>query len=175
LTGIELPIGAVPYVGDWRGIKPETYRKFEAFQHHRPEFIGRIVFPIKNLLGRVSALIGRHTTGEIPKYLVHPYGAKLPLYPLVKPIEGTIILVEGIFDMLNLQDKGLTNTVCCFGTKNINTKKLENLKIQGVQKLIIFFDGDAAGKEGAVEVQKLCTNSLSQNEVDKLKRKLYNG
>ena len=35
-----------------------------------------------------------------------------------------MILVEGIFDVLNLHDKGLPNAVCCFGTRNISVEKL---------------------------------------------------
>ena len=43
-------------------------------------------------------------------------------------IQGSAILVEGIFDMINLHDKGLTNAVCCFGTNNYNEAKLSMLQ-----------------------------------------------
>ena len=33
-VGLPFPRSALPYVGNWRNIKPETYRKFEAFQEH---------------------------------------------------------------------------------------------------------------------------------------------
>ena len=54
----------------------------------------------------------------------------MPAGRLVKPIQGKVILVEGIYDMLNLQDKGLTNAVCTFGTKNINEDKSVNVDDQ---------------------------------------------
>jgi len=188
-VGIAMPIGYVPYEGDWRNIKPETYKNFEAFEHHDSDFIGRLVFPIRDLSGRIRAFIGRHTTQGTPKYQVNPVKAKLPLYPRVEPIRGHILLVEGIFDMVNLHDKGLTNAVCCFGTKNINEDKLRMLSIQGVDTVDIFFDGDKAGQEAAENVANLCDASdlahrninikdtdpgeLTQARVTGLKNKLY--
>ena len=32
-VGLSFPQNSLPYVGNWRNIRPETYRKFEAFQH----------------------------------------------------------------------------------------------------------------------------------------------
>jgi len=187
--GLSFPKNAMPYVGNWRDIKPETYKKFEAFMHHDPAFVGRIMFPIRDISGRIVAFNGRHTTGGTPKYMISPPGAKMPLFPIVQPIKGAVILVEGIFDMINLHDKGLTNAVCCFGTKNINEDKLRMLSIQGVESIDIFFDGDDAGQNAAKEVQAMCERAdlvhrniclndtdpgaLRGQTVTKLKSKLY--
>jgi DNA primase len=113
----------------------------------------------------------------------------MPLYPPVDPIQGSVILVEGIYDMVNLHDKGLDNAVCCFGTKNINEDKLRMLSIQGVEEVIIFFDGDDAGQNAAKEVKEMAerVGLLSRNvalkdtdpgalplkSVQTLKSKLY--
>ena len=187
--GLSFPKGMLPYIGNWRNIKPETYKRFETFQHHDPDYIGRVVFPVRDISGRIVAFNGRHTTGGTPKYMISPTGAKMPLYPIVKPIQGSVILVEGIFDMINLHDKGLTNAVCCFGTKNINENKLRMLSIQGVESVDIFFDGDTAGQDAAVIVKELCEISgmtsrnicfkdtdpgaLTEASVVKLRNKLY--
>lgn len=188
-VGLSFPKGSVPYVGNWRDIKPETYKRFEAFQHHDTDHIGRIVFPVRDISGRIVSFNGRHTTGGTPKYMISPAGAKLPLYPIVEPIQGSIILVEGIYDMVNLHDKGLTNAVCTFGTKNINEDKLRMLSIQGVEEVIIFFDGDTAGQDAAKEVKMMVEQvgltsrnvglkdtdpgALPLKSVQTLKRKLY--
>lgn len=189
-VGLSFPANAVPYVGTWRELQKSTYSKFEAFQSIESEFIGRIVFPIRDISGKIVAFNGRHTTGGIPKYLISPSGARLPLFPAtVKPIKDTVILVEGIYDMLNLHDKGLTNAVCCFGTKNINEDKLSLLKLRGVDSLDIFFDGDEAGQKAAEKVKILAEKvglftrniniedtdpgELSLPTVQKLKQKLY--
>jgi DNA primase len=153
--GLSFPRNLMPYTGNWRAIKPETYKRFEAFQHHDPDHIGRVVFPVRDISGRIVAFNGRHTTGGTPKYMISPAGAKMPLFPIVEPIQGSVILVEGIFDMINLQDKGLTNAVCCFGTKNINEDKLRMLSIQGVDSIDIFFDGDDAGQTAASIVKEM--------------------
>jgi DNA primase len=155
--GFEFPKGFAPYVGNWRGIKPDTYKHFEAFMHHDSQFNGRVVFPIRDITGKVVAFNGRHMTmTEIPKYLIYPPQAKLPLYPsTVNPIKGRVILVEGIFDMINLFDKGLSNAICCFGTRNIDADKLAILKMQNIEGVDIMFDGDDAGQTAAEEIKGL--------------------
>ncbi len=188
-VGLSFPPSALPYVGNWRGIRPETYRKFEAFQEHET-FIGRIVFPIRDISGKIVAFNARHMTGGTPKYLINPPGARMPLFPSkVEAIQGSVILVEGIYDMINLHDKGLTNAVCCFGTRNINEDKLSILRLQGIEEAIVFFDGDEAGQNAAVKVKEMCEatdlltrnvnlentdpGGLSEAQVTKLKAKLY--
>lgn len=190
-VGLPFPRSALPYVGNWRNIKPETYRKFEAFQEHE-SFIGRVVFPIRDMSGRIVAFNARHMTGGTPKYLISPPGARMPLFPAkIDSIQASVILVEGIYDMLNLHDKGLTNAVCCFGTRNINEEKLSILRLQGIEEAIVFFDGDEAGQTAAIKVQEMCKNvdlltrniniadidpgALTENQVEKLKSKLYKG
>ncbi len=188
-VGLSFPQNRLPFVGNWRNIRPETYRKFEAFQHPDPDFIGRIVFPIKDISGKIVAFQGRHTAEGTPKYKFTPPGARLPFFPVVEFIKGSVILVEGIFDMINLHDKGLTNAVCCFGTNNYNETKLSMLRVQGVEYVDVFFDGDEPGQQAAEKLVSECEKvglvarnvylketdpgALSQTSVDKLRKKLY--
>lgn len=191
-SGLSYPKNSVPYRGNWRQIKPESYEIFEAFLTESDRLSGRIVFPVRSITGRISAFIGRHmTAGHTPKYLISPPGATLPLYPQAEPINSSVILVEGIFDALNLYDKGLTNAVCCFGVKNVDEDKLSILKMSGVDTVITFFDNDDAGQKGAQLIESLCekvslkysniawgdkdrdAGSMTQTQVLGLKRKLY--
>lgn len=190
-VGIDIPKDAAPYIGGWRNIRPETYKKFEAFLSPSKDFSGRICFPIRDRTGKVVAIQARTQTNQIPKYYNSPAGAKMPLFPTVEPIQSSIVLVEGIFDVLNLHDKGLTNAICCFGVKNFNEQKLEILSIQGVTNIDIFLDNDEAGQKGAQTVKELCekfglnsriisigdkymdAGALAQQQVDKLRSKLY--
>ncbi len=196
--GLEIPTNAVPYEGNWRNISPETYRKFEAFQHNDKAHIGRLVFPIRTISGKIVGFNGRHMTmNHNPKYLITPAKAKLPLFPANPEIyDGRIILVEGIFDMLNLYDKGLKNAVCTFGTMKLLGKysshaidKLNLFKLQGVTGIDIFFDSDEAGQFAAEQLKELCENieldtrnisfkskdpgDLTALQVIKLKESLY--
>jgi len=188
-AGLPMPSGYMRYSGNWREIKPETYEKFDAFTHHDKDHIGRLVFPIKDIGGRIVAFNGRHMSGGVPKYMITPRGAKMPLFPIVKPLKNTVMLVEGIYDAINLHDKGLTNAICCFGTNNINEEKLGLLTLQGVTNIDIFFDGDEAGQKAAEKVKDMCEKvdlisrnvylkdtdpgALVESQVEKLKRRLY--
>lgn len=189
-TGHNIPANAVPFDQDWRGISRDTYRKFEAFQHSNPEFIGRVVFPVRNISHKIIGFCGRHQGDGVPKYLFHPAKIKLPLFPIVKPIQGSIILVEGIMDMINLHDKGLTNAICMFGVNSFTEDKLNLLKIQGISAIYTFMDNDEAGQNGADKIRKLVEDNeleiqnitmqnvkdpgeLTASKVIKLKEKLY--
>jgi len=190
-VGLQLPEKATPYVGNWRNIRPETYRSFEAFLHHGKDFVGRICFPVRDRTGRIVAFQSRTQTDQIPKYLNSPPGAKLPLFPVVEPIQSSIIMVEGIFDVINLHDKGLTNAVCCFGVKNVTEEKLQVLSVQGIDRIDVFLDNDEAGQKGSERIRELCeavglqarniafgdknmdAGALAQTQVDKLRNKLY--
>lgn len=189
-SGMNIPANAVPFEQEWRGISAETFKKFEAFQHSNPEFIGRVVFPIRNITGKIVAFCGRHQGQVDPKYLFHPAGTKLPLFPAVKPIQGRIILVEGIMDMINLHDKGLENAVCAFGVNKVTVDKINILKIQGISGIDIFFDNDDAGQNAAQKLKELLENNelivrnitmknvkdpgeLTASKVIKIKETLY--
>jgi len=188
-SGLVFPKNSLMYTGNWRNISPETYARFDAFTNAEKEFIGRINFPVKDITGKIVAFNGRHTGDKVPKYLITPAGAQMPLYPVAQPKNGCVILVEGIFDMVNLHDKGLDNAMCCFGTKNINERKLSVLAMSGVNQIDIFFDGDEAGQNAAEKVKEMCESielsvrnvhlkgtdpgALTQTQVTKLKSKLY--
>lgn len=159
--GYSIPENAVPFERDWRNISGETFKLFNAFQHNNPEYIGRVVIPIRNITGKIVAFSGRHQGDVQPKYMFHPPGASLPLFPIVKPIKGKVIIVEGIMDMLNLHDKGLTNAICTFGVNKVTEDKINILKIQGIYGIDIFYDNDVAGQEGAAKTREL----LEKNEV----------
>ena len=191
-SGLSIPDNAIPFNQDWRGISASTFMKFEAFQHSNPEFIGRVVFPIRSITNKIIAFCGRHQGQVDPKYLFHPAGSKLPLFPIVKPIQGRIVLVEGIMDMINLHDKGLTNAVCAFGVNKVTTDKINILKIQGVSGIDIFFDNDEAGQNGSEKLKELLEHNeltsrnitfgkikdpgeLTALQVIKLKETLYGG
>jgi len=192
-VGIQLPKDRLKWKGGgFRNISEETLDIWDAFTWNVPKFENRIIFPIRDITGKTVAMIGRSLNDfEQNKYYIYPQGAEMPFCPAkVKPIQNRVILVEGIFDALNLWDKGLKNTICCFGTQQVNWVKLSLLKLQGVQGIDIMFDGDDAGRQAAEQaktiaeklemsarVVKLRDNvdpgNLVQSEITRLKEKLY--
>ena len=73
----------------------------------------------------------------------------MPLFPVSKSYTIFYHSCEGIFDVMNLHDKGLTNAVCCFGVKNVTEEKLQVLSVQGIERIDIFLDNDEAGQKRA--------------------------
>ena len=162
-VGLDFPDQMVPFSKVFRGISKETLKEFEAFylsgeNKDMKHFEDRIIFPIKDITGKIVMFLGRHTMSNgNPKYLNHPSGVTIPLYPTIIK-NKSIVLVEGIFDMLNCYDKGLHNVVCTFGTNTLQKdtrNKLLPYKTQGVEKVYIMFDGDDAGREAAKKIKPL--------------------
>jgi len=150
---LEIPSGATPYTKPFRGISVKTLQHFNAFYTHQVEkLVDRIIFPITDVTGRTVVYVGRHTLSNgNPRYLNYPSGVQIPLFPAQLPSAGkSLVIVEGIFDMLNLYDKGLTNVTCAFGTntlQNNTVQKLLPFKAQGVTHIYLMFDGDEAGEK----------------------------
>jgi DNA primase len=157
----ELPAGHTPWTKPFRGITAQTLKHFQAFYTNKVEkLVDRIIFPISDVTGKTKVFVGRHTLSNAnPRYLNYPSGAELPLYPsYLEQASKSVILVEGIFDMLNLYDKGLKNAVCCFGTntlQNSTKQKLLPFKAQGVTHIYLLFDGDEAGEKAAKQLKPI--------------------
>lgn len=172
--GLEPVKGAKAFTKAYRGISSETLKHFEAFfTDQEEEYIDRIAFPIKDVRGKTSAYIARHMLSDgNPRYLVRPSGASFGLYPVIlDPKPRNIVLVEGIFDMLNCYDKGLKNVVCTFGTTKLITDtaiKLFPYKVLGIEKVFILYDGDNAGREAAAKIKPLIEECGFNVEIIKL-------
>ena len=156
---IAIPLGHTPWTKPFRGISASTLKHFNAFYTNQVEKLqDRIVFPIQDVTNRIKVFVGRHTLSNVnPRYINYPSGVQLPLFPsyLEEP-SRSIVLVEGVFDMLNLYDKGIKNAVCCFGTNTLQNsakQKLLPFKAQGVTNIYILFDGDEAGEKAAHQLK----------------------
>lgn len=159
--GQPLPDGTTPYTQSFRGISAETLKLFEAFTTYQEEkLVDRLVFPIYDIRGKIAVFNARHMLSNgNPRYINYPAHVQLPIYPVKYPGQYTAaVLVEGLFDMLNVYDKGLKNVTCCFGTNSLQKDtglKLLPLKAQGISKIYLMFDGDDAGREAAKKLQPL--------------------
>ena len=160
-TGLDLPSGHTPYTKQFRGISPQTLRYFEAFYTNQVEKLqDRIVFPIKDITGKITVFVARHTMSNgNPRYVNYPSGVRIPVFPSHLPSGyKSMVLVEGMFDMLNLYDKGLENVVAVFGTntlQNETKQKLLPFKAQGITHIYLLFDGDEAGRKAAQQLKPL--------------------
>lgn len=150
-TNLVIPADAVPFCRDYRNISAHVYMEANAFTSNaEDEFKDRIMFPITDIRDNIKVFIGRALHSDVDsKYLFYPKHVTPPLFPPHPEIwKNTLIIVEGIFDALNLMDKGVYNVITAFGTHTLMKtykEKLSHYKILGVNKFYIMFDGDDAG------------------------------
>ena len=129
-------------------------------------FRERIMFPIRDNRGRVIAFGGRVlNNNDKPKYLNSPetqvFHKQRELFGLYEARRknqhlDSLILVEGYMDVISLSQFGINNSIATLGTSG-SENHLEKI-FRHTNKLIISFDGDAAGKKAA---QRLLDISLS--------------
>jgi DNA primase len=125
-------------------------------------FRGRLLFPIRDLQGRVVAFGGRGFGDEQPKYLNSP---ETPLYTKGNLLyaadlaretireRNRALIVEGYIDCLMAHQHGFTETVAALGTA-FTGAQLGVLR-RYCDEVITFFDADAAGQKAAERAEEL--------------------
>lgn len=116
-------------------------------------FRDRVVFPIRDLSGRVLGFGGRVLGDDLPKYI---NTAESPVYrkgdslfgldvaaPFVREA-GEVVLVEGYLDVISLHQGGVRNVVGVLGTAltEDQARKLRRL----TEHCVLIFDSDEAGR-----------------------------
>ncbi|MBQ7153958.1 MAG: DNA primase [Synergistaceae bacterium] len=121
-------------------------------------FRGRLIFPIKDITGKVIAFGGRLVDGEGAKYLNSPesglYSKRRNLYLMDvarKAIRerGRSILVEGYMDALRLHKCGFTEAVASLGTSL--TQEQAGMLARYADRCYICYDSDTAGQAAAIK------------------------
>ncbi|MBU0519331.1 DNA primase [bacterium] len=122
-------------------------------------FKGRLMFPIMNLSGRPIAFGGRTLSKEkdVAKYIntqqTALYNKSQILYGLHLAREqirrkGECLVVEGYTDLMRLHEGGFSHSVASSGT----ALTVDHARIlrRFCQKVVLVFDGDAAGSHAAL-------------------------
>ncbi len=143
-----------------QGYKPEIIKKAglaaQGSKGFYDAFRDRIMFPIYDLKGDVSAFGGRSIDGSEPKYLNSPetliFNKRKVLYGLnlardaIKET-GSVLLMEGYMDVITAHIYGFSNAVAPLGTAL--TQEQGKLIKRFTEDVIIVFDSDGAGKKAA--------------------------
>lgn len=125
---------------------PESGRVYDRFR-------GRVMFPIRDHLGRLVGFGGRVLDDSKPKYLNTPETDAFKkgelLYGLDKARAGLsngaeLIVVEGYMDVIALHQHGFTGAVASLGTA-LTAEHAALLERLGAQRLVLMFDRDEAG------------------------------
>ena len=123
---------------------------------HYDRFRDRIMFPIRDVRGRVIAFGGRILDQGEPKYLNSPETALFhkgrELYGLYETRRTRsnlkrLLIVEGYMDAVRLHQSGITYAVATLGTATTpeHFKRIFRL----VSEVVFAFDGDRAGRAAA--------------------------
>ena len=155
----QFPRGYNILTKSFRGVSVGILQEFKAFTCELSGWEGRIWIPLYDIFGTLIVFQGRFIASDLlPKYLFYPNNISPPLFPPSPDTSsGTLIIVEGIFDMLNLYNNGIKNVICCFGL-GIATKYnhlLNSYKIMGINTLVPLFDNDLAGNRAIKDFTKL--------------------
>lgn len=160
------------------GVQPEKLVEIGILSEYKngkfsDKFAGRLIFPIRDIKGKVVGFGGRATQPtQSPKYLNSPesqiYKKGKVLYGLFNNLEyikekSSVIVVEGYMDLISLWQTGVKNVVATLGTAF--TSDQAKLLTKYTQDIYLMFDSDEAGKKASIQAAKLI---ISEGVVPKL-------
>ena len=153
---ISMPEPRRSAIGDYKNISAATLKEFDAFFTEQYGLKDYLCVPIYQF-NKLRFIEGRYrfSKSDKPKYMRRPAGAGVLniLFPSDKLLPSVeIIIVEGLFDMMNLWQHGYHNVVCTFGTQNFGEK----------------MDGDSAGITAAQKITRLLEKFDFQTTTIKL-------
>ena len=132
-------------------------------------FRGRIMFPIKNLAGKVIAFGGRLIDGDGAKYInssENEIFVKSKNLYLLSDAKKSIrekrraILVEGYMDAIRLHKNGFTEAVASLGT-SLTVEQAKLIK-RFTDRVYICYDNDKAGQNASIRGMYI----LAENGLD---------
>ncbi len=119
-------------------------------------FRDRVVFPIRDLRGRIIAFGGRVLGDDKPKYLNSPetpiFHKSRELYGLYQAKKNNrklerMLVVEGYMDVIALAQHGVTNATATLGTATSENHLSRLFRL--APEVVFCFDGDEAGRKAA--------------------------
>ncbi len=130
----------------------------------------RIIFPIRNLQGKVIAFGGRVLNKDKPKYLNSPesiiFYKSQELYGLYEARQAgkleMLLVVEGYLDVIALAQHNLRFAVATLGTATSSQHLLKMFRL--VDRICFCFDGDAAGRKAAWKAVLTCIPVLQEGK-----------
>lgn len=158
--------GVDPFVAESAGLLVRGERGFY------DRFRNRVIFPIEDHRNRILGFGGRSIDQAEPKYLNSPdtpvyrkgeclYGFKQARDRILQKREA--IVVEGYFDVLSMAQYGFENVVAPLGTA-LTLPQLRLLK-PIVEKVLLLFDGDEAGRKAALRAVELLLEEGMEGDV----------
>ena len=114
-------------------------------------FYGRVVVPIYNEAGQPVGLCGRDIGGQMHAKYLNLAGEQRGVWnsAAAAAYPDQLIITEGIFDGLALWQAGIKNSLAVCGVEGWTPLHTALIQKHRVRKIVLAFDNDAAGEEGA--------------------------
>lgn len=112
-----------------------------------------VIFPLRDKKEKIVSLYGRsiHNNTESKHFYTRNRKGLYPGYP--KADTKQLILTEAIIDAATLLQNTDYNVLACYGTNGFTTEHEQAIKeLKQLEEIIIFFDGDEAGREGSKRI-----------------------
>lgn len=125
---------------------------------HFDRFRNRIMFPIKDFMGRVVGFSGRVLDDSTPKYMNTPetdiFDKGSLLYGLDRAKtsireQRACIVVEGYMDVIALHQVGIDTAIAALGA-TLTSAQAQQLRRLEVETVYLAFDADAAGQRATL-------------------------
>ena len=132
-------------------LKMDTVQKFNLYVCHNESPIdrNRIIIPIVN--DKNLSFVARDYTETADKKYVFPNGMPKSKFLFGNFKSETVILTEGVFDVMKMWEYGFENCIAILGA-NLSQYQSQKLVEAGVKRLILYPDGD----QGGVKLMKDC-------------------
>ena len=141
-------------------------RTYDFFRH-------RLMFPIRDIKGRVVGFGARALDDSVPKYLNSPQTAIFDKSGILYAIDrakaaikekGQAVIVEGYMDVITAHQYGFTNVVASMGT-SLTEKQIKVLK--GLTRSFAFaLDPDVAGDAATLRAIEVARRSLEREDLE---------
>ena len=148
-----------PYL-DERGISSEAVAEFGLGYCSKGSMAGRIVIPIKNKNSQLLGYLGRwpgEPPKDCPKYkFPKDFSKSLELFNIYRaakcPAEMPLVIVEGVFDVISLWQRGFFKCVAIMGSSLSEAQEaLIKQLTSKIDPIVILLDEDDAGRKGRVD------------------------
>ena len=141
-------------------------RTYDFFRH-------RLMFPIRDIKGRVVGFGARALDDSLPKYLNSPQTSIFDKSSILYAIDrakgaikekGLAVIVEGYMDVITAHQYGFANVVASMGTA-LTEKQIKVLK--GLTRSIAFaLDPDVAGDTATLRAIEVARRSLAREDLE---------
>jgi DNA primase/DNA-binding MarR family transcriptional regulator len=112
-----------------------------------------VIFALRDKKDKVVSLYGRsiYNNSDAKHYYTRNRKGLYPGYP--KPSTRQLILTEAIIDAATIEQHTDYTTLACYGTNGFTIEHEQAIRdLKHLEEVIVFFDGDEAGREGVKRV-----------------------